>query len=93
MPTQSIGRFEIIRELGRGGQGIVYLAQDTQLDRKVAIKTLRKLGHKTEQLAHEARIVSKLQHPNIITLYDSGEDQEAPYLVYAYVEGKTLAQL
>ena len=93
MPTQSIGRFEIIRELGRGGQGIVYLAQDTQLDRKVAIKTLRKLGHKTEQLTHEARIVSKLQHPNIITLYDYGEDRGTPYLVYAYIEGKTLAQL
>ena len=93
MPGQLIGRFEILSELGRGGQGTVYLAYDPQLDRKVAIKTLRKLGHKTEQLAHEARIVSKLQHPNIITLYDSGEDQEAPYLVYAYVEGKTLAQL
>ncbi len=93
MPRQLIGRFEILSELGRGGQGAVYLAYDPQLDRKVAIKTLRKLGHKTEQLIHEARIVSKLQHPNIITLYDSGEDQGAPYLVYAYVEGKTLAQL
>src|SRR5574340_1830789 len=92
MPGQLIGRFEILSELGKGGQGAVYLAHDTRLDRQVAIKTLRKLGHKTEQLIHEARIVSKLQHPNIITLYDSGEDQGAPYLVYAYVEGKTLAQ-
>lgn len=93
MPGQLIGRFEILSELGRGGQGAVYLAYDPQLDRRVAIKTLRKLGQQTEQLTHEARIVSKLQHPNIITLYDSGEDQGAPYLVYAYVEGKTLAQL
>ena len=93
MPGQLIGRFEILSELGRGGQGAVYLARDPQLDRRVAIKTLRKLGHKTEQLTHEARIVSKLQHPNIITLYDYGEHQGAPYLVYAYVEGKTLAQL
>ena len=93
MPGQIIGRFEILSELGRGGQGAVYLAHDPQLDRKVAIKTLRKLGHKTEQLTHEARIVSKLQHPNIIALYDYGEDQDAPYLVYAYVEGKTLAQV
>jgi serine/threonine protein kinase len=92
MPLQTIGRFEIIRELGKGGQGTVYLARDPQLDRQVAIKTLRKLGHKTEQLTHEARIVSKLQHPSIIALYDYGEDQGAPYLVYAYVEGKTLAQ-
>ncbi len=93
MSGQHIGRFEILSELGRGGQGAVYLAYDPQLDRQIAIKTLRKLGHKTEQLIHEARIVSKLQHPNIITLYDSGEDQGAPYLVYAYVEGKTLAQV
>lgn len=93
MPGQLIGRFEILSELGKGGQGAVYLAYDPQLDRRVAIKTLRKLGQQTEQLTHEARIVSKLQHPNIITLYDSGEDQGAPYLVYAYVEGKTLAQL
>src|SRR3990167_2674884 len=93
MPEQLIGRFEILSELGRGGQGAVYLARDPQLDRQVAIKTLRKLGHKTEQLTHEARIVSRLQHPNIITLYDYGEHQGAPYLVYAYVEGKTLAQL
>lgn len=93
MPGQLIGRFKILSELGRGGQGAVYLAYDPQLDRRVAIKTLLKLGHKTEQLIHEARIVSKLQHPNIITLYDSGEYQGTPYLVYAYVEGKTLAQL
>jgi len=93
MPEQLIGRFEILSELGRGGQGAVYLAHDPQLDRQVAIKTLRNLGHKTEQLTHEARIVSKLQHPNIITLYDYGEHQGVPYLVYAYVDGRTLAQL
>ena len=93
MSAQLIGRFEILSELGKGGQGAVYLARDPQLDRQVAIKTLRKLGHKTEQLTHEALIVSKLQHPNIIALYDYGEDQGAPYLVYAYVEGRTLAQL
>lgn len=93
MPGQLIGRFKILSELGKGGQGAVYLAHDPRLDRQVAIKTLRKLGNKTEQLTREARIVSKLQHPNIIALYDSGEYQGAPYLVYAYVEGQTLAQL
>ena len=92
-PGQLIGRFEILKELGKGGQGSVYLAYDPQLDRRVAIKTLHNLGCKTEQLTREARIVSKLQHPNIIALYDSGEYQGTPYLVYAYVEGKTLAQL
>ncbi|MBI3478993.1 MAG: protein kinase [Nitrosomonadales bacterium] len=93
MVGQHIGRFEILAELGKGGQGAVYLARDPQLDRQIAIKTFRNLGHRAEQLTHEARIVSKLQHPNIIALYDSGEHQGSPYLVYAYIEGQTLAQL
>lgn len=93
MSAQIIARFEILRELGRGGQGAVYLARDPKLDRQVAIKTLRNLEHKTEQLIHEARIVSKLQHPNIIPLYDFGEYQGTPYLVYAHIEGRTLEQL
>ncbi|OGS93074.1 MAG: serine/threonine protein kinase [Gallionellales bacterium GWA2_59_43] len=93
MPAQSIGRFEILGELGKGGQGTVYLAQDKQLDRRVAIKTLRNIGRQSEQLAQEARIVAKLQHPNIIPLFDAGEQQGAPYLVYAYIEGQTLEQL
>lgn len=93
MSGKLIGRFEILRELGKGGQGAIYLARDTQLDRQVAIKTLRNFSHKTAQLTNEARIVSKLQHPNIIALYDTGEHQGTPYLVYAYVDGSTLAQL
>lgn len=88
-----IGRFKILSELGKGGQGAVYLAHDPQLDRQVAIKTLRKLHHKSGQLNHEARIVSKLQHPNIIALFDAGEFQGVPYLVYAYIRGKPLDQL
>ncbi len=91
MHEQKIGRFEILNELDKGGQDAVYLAHDSQLDRKVAIKTLR--SHKTRQLAHEAHVVSRLQHPNIIALYDSGEHQGSPYLVYAYVEGETLDKL
>jgi serine/threonine protein kinase len=91
MPGQQIGRFKILSELGQGGQGAVYLAHDSQLNRQVAIKTLR--SHTIGQLAHEAHIVSRLQHPNIIMLYDSGEHLGSPYLVYAYVDGMTLAQL
>ncbi len=93
MPKQLIGRFEILKELGKGGQGPVYLAYDPKLDRQVAIKTLHMLDYQSEQLIHEARIVSKLLYPNIIPLYDSGEHHGTPYLVYAYVEGRTLAQL
>ncbi len=90
--AETIGRFEVIRELGRGAQGAVYLARDTHLDRQVAIKTLRPGGN-IETLLKEARIVSKLQHPNIVTLYDAGEHNGAPYLVYAFVQGQTLAHL
>lgn len=93
MSAKRIGRFEVLSELGKGGQGTVYLAYDPQLDRKVAIKTLSNLTHQTQQLTHEARIVSKLQHPNIITLHDAGENQGTPYLIYAYIEGRTLAQV
>ena len=94
MPVKSIGRFTIISELGKGAQGVVYLARDAQLERQVAIKALRP-GHKqqTDQLIREARISSNLQHPNIVTLYDAGEHEGMPYLVYAYVKGLTLAQL
>lgn len=93
MSEQLIGRFEILKELGKGGQGVVYLARDPQLDRQVIINTLRNFSSKHEQLMHEARIISKLQHPNIVPLFDTGVHQGVPFLVYAYIEGKTLEQL
>jgi serine/threonine protein kinase len=93
MASKNIGRFTIISELGKGAQGAVYLAHDPQLDRKVAIKTLRSGASQTEVLLREARIVSKLQHPNIVPLYDAGESQGRPYLVYSYIEGGTLAKM
>ncbi len=94
MAVKKVGRFNIIRELGRGAQGAVYLAQDPQLERQVAIKTLRPgAAQHTEKLLREARIVSKLQHANIVSLYDAGEQDGEPYLVYAYVEGGTLAKM
>lgn len=93
MPAKTIGRFEIIQELGRGAQGVVYLARDPQLERQVAIKTLRKgSSQQTDKLLHEARIASKLQHTHIIPLHDAGEQDGSPYLVYAYIEGETVAQ-
>jgi serine/threonine protein kinase len=91
MSTNTIGRFEIIKQLGKGSQGVVYLAHDPQLSRQVAIKTLHAGStHNTDRLLNEARIASNLQHPNIVTLYDTGEHEANPYLVYAYVEGSTL---
>jgi eukaryotic-like serine/threonine-protein kinase len=94
MQGNLIGRFEVIRELGRGAQGVVYLAHDPRLDRQVAIKTLRTGSvSQNDNLLREARTVSNLQHPNIIPLYDLGSEEGAPYLVYAYIEGETLGHL
>lgn len=94
MTEKTIGRFEVVRELGRGAQGVVYLAVDPRLDRQVAIKTLRAgTATQNDKLLREAKTVSNLQHPNIIPLYDLGSAEGAPYLVYAYIEGETLSQL
>jgi len=97
MPAK-IGRFELVRVLGKGAQGTVYLARDPHLQRQVAIKTLHvEQGENRERsikaLLDEARIVSKFQHPNIVTVYDAGEHEGSPYLVFEYVEGTTLAAL
>jgi len=91
--ANKIGRFEVLRKLGEGAQGKVYLARDPHLDRQVAIKTLLHASNHMDTLLTEARIVSKLQHKNIVALFDAGEHEAAAYLVYAFVEGQTLAQL
>jgi serine/threonine protein kinase len=93
-----IGRFQILRSLGKGGQGEVYLAEDTQLKRRVAIKTLTLTGINAEErsariqaLLDEAMMVGQLAHPNIVPLYDAGLDGEKPWLIFEYVEGRTLS--
>ena len=93
-----IGRFRMIRLLGKGNQSEVYLAHDPHLDRDVAIKTLQ-FASSADQAANmssllaEARAVSRLQHPNIVTLFDAGEQAGQPYLVFEFVDGPTLAQV
>ncbi len=87
----TIGRFEVEKLLGEGGQGRVYLAKDPRLGREVAIKVIA-ADAISKGLLEEARIVAKLRHPNIVTLYDAGESAGEPYLVFEYVEGVTLAQ-
>jgi len=89
---RELGRFEPIDVLGKGAQGIVYLAEDTQLGRKVAIKTLDKSRQDADQLNQEAKNVSKLSHPHIIPLYEIGFHQESPFLVYQYYEGEQLKE-
>jgi serine/threonine protein kinase len=89
-----IDRFKILQELGKGSQGVVYLASDPRLERHVAIKTLHKRFSESvenqERLMREARTVSKLQHPNIIPLYEAGEYKGQLYLVFEYVDGMSL---
>ena len=91
--NEQIGRFEIIRELGRGAQSVVYLARDPHLQREVAIKTLhftRADALKNQQLLSEARMVSQLRHPNIVPIFEAGEEDGDIYLVFEYVPGRNL---
>ncbi len=81
-----IGRYEIVREIGRGGMGLVYEAMDPELGRKVAVKVLR--DGPTERLRREARAAAKLRHPNIVTMYEVGEG----FIAMEYVAGPTLAE-
>ena len=90
-------RYEVIRSIGEGGMANVYLGHDTILDRNVAIKVLRGDLATDEKFVRrfqrEALSASSLAHPNIVEMYDVGEDDETYYIVMEYVEGKTLKQL
>ena len=90
-------RYEIVKSIGEGGMANVYLANDTILDRKVAVKVLR--GDLSgddkfiRRFQREALAVSNLSHPNIVEVYDVGEEDGEHYIVMEYIEGKTLKQL
>ena len=87
-------RYEIERLIGEGGMANVYLARDTILDRKVAVKVLRgDLAGDERRFQREALSASSLSHPNIVEIYDVGEDNGNFYIVMEYIEGKTLKQL
>ena len=90
-------RYEIIKSIGEGGMANVYLAMDTFLDRKVAVKVLRGDLSTDEKFIRrfqrEAYNASALSHPNIVEMYDVGEDNGTYYIVMEYIEGRTLKQL
>jgi serine/threonine protein kinase len=92
----TVAHYHLLRELGRGGQGEVYLAQDERLRRIVALKVLRGLGDETKDLLdrfrREAEVASRLDHPGICTVFDSGEAGGVAYIAMRFVEGETLAQ-
>ncbi|UCV09736.1 serine/threonine protein kinase [Dechloromonas denitrificans] len=93
--SKKIGRFEVLRELGRGAQSTVYLGFDPQLQREIAIKTMhfnRPDPTQNRVLLDEARTVSKLRHPSIVPIYEAGEEGGDLYLVFEYVPGKNLGE-
>ena len=97
---RTIGRYEVEREIGRGGMAVVYKAFDPRLERAVAIKLIQSgafgsniFGHIRERFEREAKALAKLDHPNIVKVLDYGEHEGAPYLVMDYLEGATLKEV
>ena len=90
---EKFGKFEVVREVGKGGFGVVYEGRDPVLKRRVAIKTCNTDDHSMRQrFQREAEIVASLQHPNITTVHDLGVQDEVPYLVQEYLSGQDLSQ-
>src|SRR5215213_7748849 len=94
--TRTIGeRYELQDRLGHGGMATVYRARDLKLDREVAIKLLADNFAGDEEVrrrfSREARLAAKLDHPNVVQVFDVGEDDDRPYIVMEYVDGGTVA--
>jgi CHASE2 domain-containing sensor protein/tRNA A-37 threonylcarbamoyl transferase component Bud32 len=100
-PGTRFARFEVEKHLGRGGMGDVYLVRDTVMQRRAALKTIRPNEDLTTQeiiemrqrFYREAQTAGRLTHPNIVTVYDVGEELGMSYIVMEYIEGQTLARL
>jgi TonB family protein len=94
--VQRIDKFDVLRRLGRGGMGSVYLARDPDIDRLVAIKLLHE-GFDSDELRgrfnREARSASGLRHTNIVTIFQTGTFLERPFIVMEYIEGETFADI
>ena len=97
MIGETLSHFKIVGKLGEGGMGVVYRADDMNLDRPVAIKILPPEAQRDEEslgrFLREAKTASKLQHPNITTIYEFGVKDDLRYLVMEFVEGKTLKEM
>src|SRR6201993_4079461 len=88
------GRYRLEARIGAGGMSTVYRAQDETLERSVAIKLLNRevssASDELERFRREARAVAQLSHPHIVGVIDAGEDEGSPYIVFEFVEGRTL---
>lgn len=96
---ETIGHYRILRQIGQGGMATVYLVYDERLHREVALKIIRREAFGEEELQRlqqrferEARSLAKLNHPNIVKVFEYGEHNGSPYLVMEYVSGKTLKE-
>ena len=93
---ETLGRYEIQSELGRGGCGIVYRALDPAIGRTVALKTIR-VDHESEKalrerFRREARSAGNLSHPNIVTIHEFNDSGDVMFIAMEFVDGQTLAQ-
>src|SRR5262245_54267762 len=90
----SIPGYEVLRELGRGGMGVVYQARHLRLNRLVALKMILSGGHASEadlvRFLHEAEAVAQLQHPHIVQIFETGQHQNLPYFTLEFVGGGSL---
>ena len=91
------GRYRVLGRLGVGGMATVYLAEDSSLGRKVALKVMAERyaedGEFVERFRREAQAAARLNHPNIIAVYDRGEADGRPYIAMEYLQGRTLKQV
>ena len=89
--SSKIGKYEVLDVLGRGGMGVVYKAYDPILDREIALKTMTAEGLKDpvlkERFYREARAAGRLRHPNIVTIYELGEENSVPFIAMEYIHG------
>jgi serine/threonine-protein kinase len=96
---KKLGRYDLVRVLGKGAMGIVYEGRDPNLDRRVAIKTVKVENLSKEaateyetRFRNEARSAARLQHPNIVSVYDCDRDGDTAFLVMEYIQGDDLKQ-
>ena len=93
-PGTRIKQYELIRELGRGGMGVVYVARDLVLGRRVAMKFLRNVDREIiDRFLVEARATAQCNHDNIVIIYEVDEWQGMPYMVLEFLEGRSLREL